>query len=470
MIERRRIPRSSRRAGAAAVVLVSLLGIVLVVAIAAGSIVVRQLATAAAESRSLFGVEQRLDDVTRLQLDEETELRGYLIAKDRRFLEPHLAGGADPFEDQVLALRGWLQRADVGAAEPHLQHILADHRAWLAQVAVPLIGDGVPRNVERQEALGKILTDRLRTEASAIRKLVDDRDATTERQLAFEIDEIVEFAVGLVLLVALVGLYLLIVQRNTEAALEREHTVAASLQAALGVGGQPIPGSLVGSAYVSASSEADVGGDLFDTWRLGDDRGAMVIADMSGKGLDAVVNTAFCKYSIRALLEMHSDPAAVMAKFNALFVRSVTDPSMFAVAFVGVIDAWTGTLRYVSAGHEPAFIRQGSVVRQLEVSGPAVGIISDADYLVKSVALSPGDLIVLATDGLTEARNARGDMLGAEGARELIARAPDDPQELCDALIAEVARRGGGRIADDLALLALSYQGGQLARPAEASA
>lgn len=470
MTERRRVPRRPPRTGAGgAVLFATLILAVLIVAVVAGFVTVRQLGAAAKESKLLFAVQQNLDGLIRVQLDEETALRGYLVTKDNAFLEPFLSATSDTFEERAAQLDALLHQTALDPGRAHLAKMVGWHQAWHHDVADPLARDPSAGNVAQRESYGKVLTDRVRTEADALRALVNAKNDEVENLLAQKIDRTVAYALGFVLIFALAALYLTIVQRSTAAALVREHSIAAGLQAALGVGWQTIPGCTIGTAYVSATREADVGGDLYDAWRLDDGRGAIIIADMSGKGVSAVVNTAFCKYSLRALLETHEDPADVMTEFNHLFSRTVSDPSMFTVAFLGVVDARARTLHYVAAGHEPAFFRRGAKVEQLQIGGPIIGMQPDSTYTASTLILAPGDVIVLATDGLTEARDASGELLGAHGARATIVAAPSEPQALCDALIETVRRRSGGTISDDLALLALRFDGGQPPPPAESA-
>jgi serine phosphatase RsbU (regulator of sigma subunit) len=456
---RRVVPRFSRIGTGGAALLASLIVVVSVVALLAGLVAARQLRESAFEQKLLFGVQESADQLVRMQLDEETSLRGYLISKSTAFLEPYLSTRADPFEDLGRTLDQRLGESDLLEGRARLSRILGWHRDWHTSVAEELIRNPAPSNVARTESYGKILDDRIRREAAALRDEIAAKNDQVAAALESNISRTVEFAVGFVLIVSLAVLYLALAQHSTSAALERQHSIAGHLQAALGVGWQPIPGTTLGTAYVSATSEAEVGGDLFAAWQLGDDRGAIMIADMSGKGVDAVVNTAFCKYSMRALLQTHGRPDRVMTEFNRLFASTVSDPSMFAVAFLGVLDARTGRFDYVSAGGESAFLRHGDAARVLDVGGPIVGLESDSVYNESTIALAKGDIIMLATDGLTESRDASAEMLGADGAAQLIAQAPNEPQALCDALIETVRQRSAGQVGDDLALLAMRFEG-----------
>jgi serine phosphatase RsbU (regulator of sigma subunit) len=93
-------------------------------------------------------------------------------------------------------------------------------------------------------------------------------------------------------------------------------------------------------------------------------------------------------------------------------------------------------------------------VETLEVTGPVLGVMEEP-FGVRTVYLEDGDTLVLATDGLTEARDANGEFLNASGAMELIGRAKGHPQELADGLIHQIRLRSGNAIRDDVAILAI---------------
>ena len=461
MTDRRRFASPTSRIGAGGVVLVAILiSVVAVSALVAGFAAVRRMGAAARESRRLFAIQERADRLVPIQLDEETALRGYLISRRHvgALLRPYLSD-PDPFVEQAERLERDLSGSDLGAAREHLEAMMRLHRAWRVNLALPLIERPSPEHAAMLAPYGARLDQSIRREAVVLRSEIDARNRGVEASLEGDIARIVDFAVGFVLIVALVVLFLALAQRSMYVAFARQREIARHLHAALDVGAQTIPASTVGSAYVSATVGSQVGGDVSYAWRLSQTRGAIMIADMSGKGIDAVVNTAFCKYSLRALLATREDPAWAMTQFNRLFADVVEDPSMFAVAFLGVLDAETGLLRYVSAGHESAFVRRGDAVRLLEIGGPIIGMARDSSYVASNLKLEPEDLVVLATDGVTESRNAAGQFLGIDGAVRFIAEAPCDPQSLCEQVVKSVRRRGADRLGDDIALLALRFEG-----------
>ena len=236
--------------------------------------------------------------------------------------------------------------------------------------------------------------------------------------------------------------------------LEHERTIIEILQRAFRSESVPLPHCEVGSAYLSATSHLAVGGDVFDVFRLSANRALVLIADVSGKGVDAAVLTAFIKFMIRAIALRQSEPSAILAEFNSAFSKAVGNPYLFVSMFVGVLDTTTFRLEFGSAGHDCAYVRRRSGVEQLAVTGPVLGVMEEPFYS-RTIDLDPGDTLVLATDGLTEFRNREGKPLNGAGAMELIERAGPHAQQIADELVAHVRARGGSRVHDDLAILAI---------------
>ncbi len=232
-----------------------------------------------------------------------------------------------------------------------------------------------------------------------------------------------------------------------------------------------LPGIAFSSTMQSATTGARVGGDLVDVFGL-DARYAMIlVADVSGKGVDAAAQTAFIKYTIRTLaLESDGDPAVIVAKFNAMYRHTVTADEAFVVLILGIIDSQTGDVRYASAGHEPAFVRRASgAIRQLAPTGPVVGVSPFSAYRTDCVSLTAGDVLVWTTDGLTESRDRQRRLLGVDGLAAWIAAAPRDVVDIAASLDLALHERCGSRINDDAAVLAVAYCGPPAASATRAS-
>ncbi len=243
---------------------------------------------------------------------------------------------------------------------------------------------------------------------------------------------------------------------------EAEHTIAETLQDTLVVLPPALPGVEFSSAYETATAEAGrVGGDFVDLFEVNDRSVGVVIGDVSGKGLDAAVITSLVRNTIRAHALDGMDPAAVCVKTNTVIGR-FTDSEAFVTLFFGLLDAGTGELRYVSAGHPPALLASpdGSTQELRDVC-PIVGVLDSAEYVTAEVVLGPGSRLVLYTDGVTEARSPIGGaFLGQEGLVEaLAARAGLATAELADALMSDVLAYSRGVLRDDAALLVVEVRG-----------
>ncbi|MFN2461285.1 MAG: PP2C family protein-serine/threonine phosphatase [Candidatus Velthaea sp.] len=220
-----------------------------------------------------------------------------------------------------------------------------------------------------------------------------------------------------------------------------------------------LPHTSLGSAIVSASRGIDVGGDVFDVYDLDGRYGVFMIADVSGKGVGASADTGFIRHSMRTFaIETGGDPAAVLTKFNTLYQRIVAVPESFVVAVAGKIDTHTGEIVYANAGHEPAYVKHRDRVTLLAPTGPVLGVFNDVVYRNSTARLESGDVLILATDGITETRDTRGTLLGAAGLGVWIARTRGNASQVAGSLMAAFHERIRGRVHDDVALLVLRYE------------
>lgn len=412
-----------------------------------------------ASIRSSFQEQTRIADgqlalerMLTMQLDEENYLRGYVITRDPAYLASYRTTGA-----QFEKIEAHLRRILAMERSPEVAGMLLDydnaHRDWHELAASPILRSR-GSNARELDKRGRFLIDQERQEATAIERRLALRNAEVLKTTQDRINRTLSIRLSWLAVFGLLAILFNVYRSRLNRELEAERLTTQTLQQAFTSVAVPLPHCNVGSAYRSADSRLAVGGDVFDVYRLSDRLAMLVIADVSGKGVDAAVLTAFIKFTIRGIAIRRRDPGFVLADFNTTFRRTVEDPYIFVTMFVGLLDTTDLILSYASGGHDSAFVRRGKSVEQLAVTGPIVGVMEEP-FETRSIALAPGDTLVLATDGLTEARDARGAFLNADGAMELIGRAPSDPQMLCDALIAGVRKIQGNRMRDDLAVLAV---------------
>lgn len=140
----------------------------------------------------------------------------------------------------------------------------------------------------------------------------------------------------------------------------------------------------------------------------------LMIADVSGKGMGASLLTVSLQALSEGPVEDGLPPDAICARLSRQLFRR-TPPEKYATAFLGVLEAATGLLRFSNAGHNPALlVRANGMVERLPATGPPLGLLSVATYSGAETVLGPGDLLVLYTDGFVEAENPEGEEYGLE--------------------------------------------------------
>jgi phosphoserine phosphatase RsbU/P len=165
----------------------------------------------------------------------------------------------------------------------------------------------------------------------------------------------------------------------------------------------------------------EVGGDSYDWIPLGGERLALVIADVSGKGTPASLLMASVHASVRALAGTAA-PTRVAERLNG-FLFASTQASRFVTLFYAELDAASGRLFYVNAGHVPPFHLAGDgTLSRLAEGGPALGVLDESAYDVGELSLHPGDVVAMVTDGVTEANSADDSEFGDERVAEALRR------------------------------------------------
>ena len=184
--------------------------------------------------------------------------------------------------------------------------------------------------------------------------------------------------------------------------LERELKTAREIQERL------LPNKMpkISGFEISGTSlpSLQVGGDYFDFLDMGEGFLGIAIGDVSGKGIPAALLMANLQASLHGQALKPADVASVVSRINNLLVRS-TDSHMFATFFYGTLDKAKAAFTFTNAGHNhPILFRTGGPMERLEKGGMILGFLSDQAYEQDTVSLDPGDVLVLFTDGITEAR------------------------------------------------------------------
>jgi serine phosphatase RsbU (regulator of sigma subunit) len=212
------------------------------------------------------------------------------------------------------------------------------------------------------------------------------------------------------------------------------------------------PGFEIGTLYEAGTGA--MAGDFFDVFRTSPHRIAAVIGDVTGHGIEPSISAFQAKYLLRVFLRQFRDPAQALEELNAQ-VFSMSRGEEFISMCVVVLDTEAATLRYASAGHPSSFLWHGGDVVALPSTGPLVSLVPDGRYFSREVPLAKGDLLLLYTDGLQEARNGEA-IFGEERISAHLRRDPDvNPSVLCKSLAEAAEDFASQPISDDIAILAL---------------
>ena len=265
------------------------------------------------------------------------------------------------------------------------------------------------------------------------------------------------------LLVGFAALNLLILMEVADRlSLKSDLEIARDIQLAM------LPGAVrdLGDVSISGITRPanTVGGDFYDILTMTDGRLVIALGDVAGKGSPAALLMALLLAMLRTLVDEDLDAARLVTRLNAQVLRH-SPRSRFITLFYGVYDPRTGALEFVNAGHLPPIIRRASgqleEVGTAETSGLALGMFEEATYATSRVTIEPGDLLVLYSDGITEAENASGRPFDETGLETVLtAQAEKDTEHIGRAILAAVqAHAGEVKLADDLTALVLKRRG-----------
>ena len=233
---------------------------------------------------------------------------------------------------------------------------------------------------------------------------------------------------------------------------QREHLQLESIQSDLAVAGEiqkailpcrfpPFPEIKSLDIYASMTPAKEIGGDFYDFFRLDDDRIGLVIADVSGKGVPAALFMAVSNTLLRSISMTKDNSQDCIDELNRLLCR-VNVNSMFVTVFYGILNHRTGELDYTNGGHNPAYIlrgKNGELERLGRFPNLVVGGFEDFSYKSESAQLNPGDSLLLHTDGITEAFDAKEQPFGDERLEDsLVELYHDDAKTIIEGVYADL--------------------------------
>jgi serine phosphatase RsbU (regulator of sigma subunit) len=220
---------------------------------------------------------------------------------------------------------------------------------------------------------------------------------------------------------------------------------------------------------IAAFSESadEVGGDYYDTIRVNDHQVAMIIADVSGKGTTAAFHMSQMKGIFHSLAQQELDPKEFMVRANQALVFCLERGSFISASYF-VVNARLKKIFYARAGHCPVlyYSTQTRAASYLKDKGKALGMIKTRDYCnhveTNEIAYAPGDIMVLYTDGITEAKNSRGDEFGSDHLlRTLLEVKEKTSREIQEHLINRLYEFSGSKeINDDYTTMIVKFRQG----------
>lgn len=383
----------------------------------------------------------------RVQLDEETGVRGYSGTEEAFFLQPFYQASPrmKPLYESLngrLVNLGLVRLQAAAAAEQRL------NRKWLTFVAQPLRNHpGMSAEDLTLQRRGKDLVDAFRRYDRelfiGLDEAANDADARASRVLDAEL-AFVALLLALLCASALAVFYTRIAKGN-------QQLIADLFQTALLNRALPkVRGIAFHAVYKPATKHALVGGDWYDVFQLPDQRILFSVGDVAGHGLVAAVNMNRARQAIVASAPFEVDPACVLARANASIL--LQEPCM-VTAVCGFIEPETFAVAYATAGHpSPIVCASGIGSTVLPHAGIPLGIFPDVTYGVFHTVIPDGGLLVLYTDGVIEHGRdiVAGEQRLLDASRSAIGQT-DPARALQHAIF------GSQSPVDDIAILAISF-------------
>lgn len=248
--------------------------------------------------------------------------------------------------------------------------------------------------------------------------------------------------------------------RNKLVALQNELDIASQMQKSILPTVFPDRPSY--HTFANMVPAREVGGDFYDILHLDDDRVGLAIADVSDKGVHAALFMMSSRTLLKGAAIGNFEPGKVLHEVNNLLCEN-NEASMFVTVFYGVFNPANKTLTYANGGHNPPLIvhPDGSSMPLPTTKGAILGVTVDAPYEQNSVTLDSGDIVVLYTDGVTEAMNGDGEEFGMERLHEVFTKTPPSTAQQANEAIFDAVHAFAGETpqSDDITCLTLAHSG-----------
>jgi serine phosphatase RsbU (regulator of sigma subunit) len=205
----------------------------------------------------------------------------------------------------------------------------------------------------------------------------------------------------------------------------------------------------------------EVGGDYYDFLNLGRQRLGIILGDISAKGIAAALLMANLQASVRSQSAIAADqPKSFLESVNRLFYKNSVD-SAYATLFFGEYDDTAGRLRYANCGHySPLLLRRDDFLETLDSTCTVVGLFDEWTCSIQERQLSPGDMLALYTDGITESRNDSGEEFGEQRLIAALRRHRELPcQPMLAATVEDIRRFSAHEQHDDITLIVAKCTG-----------
>lgn len=445
-------------------------------------------------------------------VDQETGERGYVLSGDDRFLRPYREGDA-AFARTLAQLRSDFRHDDPVAE--HLDRVAAAASRWRTIGAEPEIAARRAGDAARAEALvrtgrGKAAFDDVRREVASLQRLIDTRTLRAQHREHSDVDllrVVVNTSRFAIIAILLLGAFLvrrwvlapvsrlrarmrrvaggdldqevlvdgpeevaaiardaenmrrrivaeLEATRGATEALSQHSPVVAALRGELAPRTDTVVGGLEIAGAVQ-SAEGVLAGDWWEALRRPDGSTALVLADVSGHGAEAGLVAFAFKQRLTALLDTDLDLGAA---FTLAARRTDSDDERFLSCLVVVVDPAAGELQWINAGHPPGLVldqKRRVGASELTPTGPLISSVTDGWALGRR-SFGVDDLLVVCTDGVTDARDGEGRELGSDGLLDALAGLRSwSPQEVVAESLAAVRRFAVDVHRDDVTVVAL---------------